>query len=52
MNTNQDKKKKINVLLVSDYPLGEVMGGSVRVLYEQSTCLAARGHRGLVDSNS
>lgn len=45
MNTNQDKNKKLNVLLVSDYPLGEVMGGSVRVLYEQSTCLAARGHK-------
>ena len=45
MNTNQDRNRELNVLLVSDYPLGEVMGGSVRVLYEQSTCLAARGHK-------
>jgi glycosyltransferase involved in cell wall biosynthesis len=33
-----------NILLVSDYPIAEVMGGAVRVLYEQSTCLAKRGH--------
>ena len=35
---------KYNILLVSDYPIAEVMGGAVRVLYEQSTCLAERGH--------
>ena len=35
---------KYNILLVSDYPIAEVMGGAVRVLYEQSTCLAKRGH--------
>ena len=33
-----------NILLVSDYPIAEVMGGAVRVLYEQSTSLAKRGH--------
>jgi glycosyltransferase involved in cell wall biosynthesis len=38
------KKMKSNILLVSDYPIEEVMGGAVRVLYEQSTCLAERGH--------
>ena len=31
--------------MVSDYPLEEIIGGSVRVLYEQSKWLAARGHR-------
>ena len=30
--------------MVSDYPIAEVMGGAVRVVYEQSTCLAKRGH--------
>ena len=38
------QKAKYNILMVSDYPLAEVMGGAVRVLYEQSTCLAKKGH--------
>jgi glycosyltransferase involved in cell wall biosynthesis len=35
---------KNNILLVSDYPIAEVMGGAVRVLYEQGSLLAKRGH--------
>ena len=31
--------------MVSDYPLGEIIGGSVRALYEQSMMLAAKGHK-------
>jgi len=38
-------KKKLNILMVSDYPLGEIIGGSVRVLYEQSKRLEAKGHQ-------
>ena len=30
--------------MVSDYPLAEVMGGAIRVLYEQSSRLANKGH--------
>jgi glycosyltransferase involved in cell wall biosynthesis len=41
----EHNSKKLNILMVSDYPLGEIIGGSVRVLYEQSKLLAARGHR-------
>jgi glycosyltransferase involved in cell wall biosynthesis len=37
-------KKKLNILMVSDYPLREIIGGSVRVLYEQCKWLSARGH--------
>mgnify|MGYP006889800396 CR=1 FL=1 len=31
--------------MVSDYPLGEIIGGSVRALYEQSMMLATKGHQ-------
>jgi len=34
-----------NILLVSDVSIARVMGGAERVLYEQSTRLAAKGHR-------
>jgi glycosyltransferase involved in cell wall biosynthesis len=44
MNTAQDESGRFNILFVSDYPLGEFLGGSVRVLYEQSAHLAERGH--------
>jgi glycosyltransferase involved in cell wall biosynthesis len=45
MNATQDKNKRLNILFMSDYPLGEFLGGSVRVLYEQSAHLAERGHK-------
>ena len=45
MNTAQDENKSLNILFVSDYPLGEFLGGSVRVLYEQSSHLAEKGHK-------
>ncbi len=34
----------MNVLFVSDVSIAEVIGGAERVLYEQTTRLAARGH--------
>jgi len=34
----------LNILFVADVSISEVIGGAERVLYEQSTRLAARGH--------
>ena len=34
----------MRVLFVTDYPPEEIIGGSVRVLYEQCTRLAKRNH--------
>ena len=45
MITTQNENRRSNILFVSDYPLGEFLGGSVRVLYEQSAHLAERGHK-------
>jgi len=36
--------KKLKILFASDYPPSEVIGGSVRVLYEQCARFAQRGH--------
>lgn len=44
MKTNAKNNEKLKILFVSDYPLDEVMGGSVRYLFEQSLLLAKRGH--------
>lgn len=41
----ENNSKKLSVLMVSDYPLGEMIGGSVRVLYEQSKWFTRRGHQ-------
>lgn len=35
----------MNILIVSDVSIAKVIGGAERVLYEQSTRLAQRGHR-------
>jgi len=45
VNQDQNTGKKLNILMVSDYPLGEIIGGSVRVVYEQWKWLTARGHK-------
>lgn len=34
----------LNILLVADVSIASVVGGAERVLYEESTCLAKRGH--------
>lgn len=35
---------RVNILLVADVSIADVIGGAERVLYEQSTFLARRGH--------
>ena len=39
------RKRKLNILFVSDVSIAKVIGGAERVLFEQSTRLAQRGHR-------
>jgi len=38
-------KRKLNVLFVADVSIAKVIGGAERVLFEQSTRLAQRGHK-------
>jgi len=43
-NVVQQTGKKLSILLVSDVSIANVIGGAERVLFEQSTRLAQRGH--------
>ena len=40
----QQTSKRLHILLVSDVSIADVIGGAERVLFEQSTRLAQRGH--------
>jgi len=39
------RTRKLNILFVSDVSIAKVIGGTERVLFEQSTRLAQRGHK-------
>ncbi len=43
-NLAQQTSKRLHILLVSDVSISDVIGGAERVLFEQSTRLAQRGH--------
>jgi len=45
MNIFPSKDVNLNILISTDYPLREFIGGSVRVMYEESTRLAEKGHK-------
>ena len=45
MNIFPSEYTNLNILMTSDYPLGEFIGGSVRLMYEESTHLAKKGHK-------